>query len=201
MSQRSETDSLWFVRTLVRDLTGDGTPDTLALRAFGQRSDSLTISFTITSGGAEVFRESWGSSYELIDPPLPPNPPLAAVDSLMRKRLEAEFTNVHVEDFDKSAFASAWTPGGDNCQGDPRDCISWNQRYTQSGGPKPSEDPSVYYRRLRAMPFDTAEVEAIAADMLQNTKSQITLSYGYETTTTIAWSTKAHRFFTLNSCC
>jgi len=89
----------------VQDLTGDGAPDTLALRAFGHRGDSLNIAFTITSRGAEVFRESWTSSYELIDPPLPPNPPLATVDSYIRGQLKAEFGHVHIEPFDTSAFS------------------------------------------------------------------------------------------------
>src|SRR2546426_7617174 len=47
-----------------------------------------TTLFRSVTGGREVFRTTWSSRAELIDPPFSPNPPRATVDSFMRARLE-----------------------------------------------------------------------------------------------------------------
>lgn len=55
----------WYDRTRRLDLTGDGRPDDVRLRAAGARVDSLQVSLVFVVGGAERLREEWGSGYEL----------------------------------------------------------------------------------------------------------------------------------------
>src|SRR5437867_170316 len=110
---------VWYERLLERDITGDGRTDSLFLRGYGRRGDSLGIVFAIVTGGREVFRTTWSSRAELIDPPLSPNPPRATVDSFMRARLDAFFTGLRMSPLDTSSFR-ALAPA--DCPRDVADC-------------------------------------------------------------------------------
>jgi hypothetical protein len=59
----------WYDKQRVMDLTDDGTPDTLRLRAFGARADSSNVLLSIHSGGQTIWRIGWDTPYSLVDGP------------------------------------------------------------------------------------------------------------------------------------
>ncbi len=111
---------LWYKHVLQRDVTGDGRAESLVLRAYGTRGDSLQILFTIMSGGDEVFRTTWQSESELVDPPLPSTPSRAALDSFMRVRLDAFFNRLDISSVDTSAIGNGSKPS--DCPNNAADC-------------------------------------------------------------------------------
>lgn len=98
----------WLTRQRVIDFTGDGVPDTVRLRAVGPTADSLAISLTFRSDGAERWREEWASEYELVDPP--PLSDEAARAEYVRKRLDRTVASVQVEPFDSSDYVTMADP-------------------------------------------------------------------------------------------
>src|SRR5690349_12153997 len=118
----AQAQPLWFRRVMMRDVTGDGQPDSLILSAFGTHSDSLKIAFTIVSKGSEVFRESWHSDDELVDPPFPPHPPVGVVDSFMRATLDSFFSHTEIAPFDSADVNSRFGPS--DCPIDAPGCDS-----------------------------------------------------------------------------
>ena len=161
-SDTTQGRRLWYERFVERDVTDDGRADTLLLRAYGTRGDSLRMLFVIVTEGREVFRATWLSGSDLIGAPLPPNPPRAVVDSYMRSTLDGFFNHLTLAPLDTS---STWGLGSTDCREGPAEC------------------------------------RAIEADIRRNTKYQLHVAYGYEANETIAWSTRAHRFFIIGGCC
>ena len=98
----------WFCAQREIDLTGDGALDTVMLRAVGPSSDSLLITLTITVQGREAWRERWGSSYELIDPPEFPGGEQDRAQ-YVKRRLHSWLDGVRVAAFDSTAYVMmAW---------------------------------------------------------------------------------------------
>jgi hypothetical protein len=200
-----ETDRpLWYERFRRLDVTGDGITDSLSLTAFGAHHDSLSIVLTFVSKGREVFRQEWGSSYELIDPPFPDSSPSSVVESFLRARFDTVLARIAVHPFDASSLEKPWTETEPACEEDIRSCIAWTLRDATvkvDWVTVHRDSIGVALQRLDQMPFDTAEVLAIAEDMRQHTRSQVHLSFGYESMMVVAWSNRAQRFFTLFECC
>lgn len=194
----------WYERSRLLDVTGDGVADTLSLRAVGTRTDSLAIALTFVSKGREVFRQEWGSSYELVDPPFPDSSPPAVVESFLRARLDTVLARIRVHPFDASSLEKPWTDTEPECMNDIRSCIAWElrDRTVRVDWDSVHRDSiGVALERLNRAPYDTAEVLAIAEDMRRNTHTEVVLSFGYETTMVVGWSDRAQRFFTLSACC
>ena len=198
----------FFDKRLIADLTGDGRPDTMRLRASGAQPDSLSIVFTIRSDNRELYRQSWMSADELIDPPEMPPDPGAARDSLarmMRARLEEVFRNIRVEKLDSARVVAPWEPGPGDCMESVRDCISWYLRYqaqrerrSRAGlSPEPAAQPEVsaFFRAIDSLPVDSAAVDSIVHDIATHTRVTASISYGYETSEELAWSRLRQRFF------
>ncbi len=199
---------VWHESSRVLDVTGDGIADTLSLRASGTVPESLAVALTFTANGREVFRQAWGSDYELVDPPFPRNTPREVVERFLRARFDTVLARIRLSPLRASSLDSAWTTVGDqHCQvgdEDIRNCIAWDLRWSAAriGWDSIHRDSiSAVYERIGRAPFDTVRVLAIAEDMRRNTPNEVHLAYGYETGMTVAWSQLAQRFFSLASCC
>jgi hypothetical protein len=175
-----EADSVWYHRVRLLDVTGDGRPDSLDLQARGRSSDSSVFTFRVIVDGKVAFTDSWSSAYELVDPPPEAATP-AGRDSLLRASLDTTLSRIRLRPIDPSDWSGPWSAAGDDCLGDPRDCVALELR--------------------RRGALDTAAVLRIATDMRRPDAVQFTLGYGYETTLNLAWSPSAQEVFVVYSCC
>lgn len=196
-------DSVWYHRVRLLDVTGDGRPDTLDLQARGRSSDSSVFTFRVIVDGTVAFTDSWSSAYELVDPP-PEAATLAGRDSLLRASLDTTLSRIRVRPTDPSAWSGPWTADGDDCLGDPRDCVALEFRrrsvlidWTRIG----ADTAEAVYERVTRAAFDTAAVLRIASDMRRPGAVQFTLGHGYETTLNLAWSPSAQEVFVIFACC
>jgi len=94
----------WFQQVREIDLTGDGKPDTVVIRAEGRSSDSLRVTLTFIVDGKERWRERWSSDYMLIDPPSFPDGETSR-DTYVREGLLRTLRGVSVEPFDATNYA------------------------------------------------------------------------------------------------
>jgi len=204
----------WHSVQLVRDMTGDGRPDTLTLEARGTRPDSLDVTFVIRGNGHELFRDAWNNADEFADERNAQPAKRISPDSLAR-RVRHEMDTF----FDAANFASAaslqsaptWPPVSFDCKGDPRDCIAFHLRYErgvaararrgQDSTPASTPEYGAFIDSLEHAPFDTAYVRRVVDEMRQRGLPAFTFSYGYETTRSITWSPMAGRFFPVFECC
>ncbi len=93
----------WFHAQRALDLTGDGRPDTVTLRADGPSSDSLVITLSLSVGAQERWHEEWRSSYMLIDPPEFPNGEISR-SAYIRQGLMRTLESVIVRPFDSTIY-------------------------------------------------------------------------------------------------
>jgi hypothetical protein len=200
--------NLWYEKTRLLDVNGDGRPDTVRLRALGHRADSLAITLSFLSGRDELYKTEWYSGYELVDPPLPKNPPTAVLDSFVRHRLDRVLADIELSPFDTTSLNKPWDKTT-QCAGDPGagllSCIIGEAMQEETAHVDWSKVPATAaIARLdstHALPFDTAEVIAIGTEMNARRLPNVTISYGYETTMILAWSERKHRFYVVESCC
>ena len=198
---------VWHEGSRVLDVTGDGVGDTVSVRAYGTVPESLAVALTFTANGREVFRQVWGSDYELIDPPFPRPATREVVERFLHARFDSVIAGISVGALDASSLDSAWTTvSAQPCHLDEdiRNCIAWELRENASGVDWDRihrDSIGAVMDRIGRAPFDTARVLAIADDIRRNTPHVVDLSYGYETGMTVAWSRLAQRFFVLSSCC
>jgi len=196
---------VWFSESRSVDLTGDGVSDSVALRAYGTLAESLDVDLSIYVGGEEVFRESWESGYELIDPPWdrPWNP--AIVDSFMRAQFHTTIQGMSASPLPTTMFVRpAVIPADKPWEEGPVDMIASAFQWGQAGvnfAQVPPDSVRAVTARIEQSPYDTAEVARIAADIRAKTPLIVLLSYGYETVLELAWSNRAKRFFVLSACC
>ncbi len=92
----------WYRHAVGRELTGDGRADSIMIRAWGPRYDSLRIVLSILVDGQEAYSTTWDSDYELIGAELIRGNP--ANDSLVRARLAATLKGVTREPLQKDDF-------------------------------------------------------------------------------------------------
>jgi hypothetical protein len=93
----------WYERSVRLDFTGDGRPDSVSLVAEGTEPDSLQITLRFFANGAEVYREEWDGSYEMVDvaDSLLVRP---RQDAYIRTRLDRALSSVVVEPLDEESF-------------------------------------------------------------------------------------------------
>ena len=186
-------------------MTGDGKPDTLIFEAFGKKPDSLEMIFRIRVNGREAFREEWNNSDEFRDPDESLPISRATVANKVRKEMAEFFAESNFRSSRELTFNPHWTGTGANCDGEPRDCISFYLRFERDSaqrrgnGLKPVPDNPTDYdafiHHVDSSPYDTALVERIGSEMQHGNALAFTYGLGYETTRTIVWSGVARRFF------
>ncbi len=185
----------WYSQTRALDLTGDGTLDTLVLRAHGPSSDSLTIVLSAVIDGDSVALETWQSSYELAMAPESVQTAGAARDAFVRATLESTLVGARTEAFADTSLNRAWIPRGENavCMDDAHDCIMRELRRELRDSASTVADA--------VAPFDTARAQRIVADLRTTGRLSLAYSYGYESTVKKAWSALTRRFYTVQYCC
>jgi len=169
---------VWHRVSASRDLTGDSRAEALQVAAFGTRSDSLHIVFTIADGGRELLRQEWESTsyfFGYKEYEAPADIPTAERDSVMRAQLEGFFRPQAFEPFDPAA---------------PEFSVE-NLR-----------EELVYC--LQPVPQASA-LDSLATTYWAklNERRPVVFAYskGYEAGFWIAWSSEAHAFLILWSCC
>lgn len=163
--------SVWYEKATERDLTGDGRPETLLLRALGSAPDSLIIRFTIEGTGGTLYRAQWLSSWYFFYYPEP-------LDSIPRETVERTVRR-HLEEFlSPDKF----------------------RRVRDEPGLTPEERElgdayalDYYAGRARA--------DSILQEMLDRNVPTFTYFSGYELIRTIAWSPSKGRFYVILECC
>ena len=185
----------WFADERAVDLTGDGQPDTARLQAIGPTVDSSQIVFTIRSGGATVYRNTWSSAYALSAVSEEGSRATPSADSALRSQLHAFLSKLKIEPLDRKELQQSWLNKTDDCSEDPRNCLALQllNDSTKKAG---------FTTGQSLVPlFDTATVNEIVADMLAHPVPVVSYTYGTESQAKIAWSPAKHRFFTLYECC
>ena len=198
-------DSIWYRAIDVRDLTGDGVPDTLILLAAGARIDSLRITFDIRSQGRRLYHETWLSTwYFQYDAPID-----SIAEPVKRTRvfhhLREFFRAENYAVLDTAGAGKPWKPTeGDD---DPRSTIAFNVRYehvldslTQAHVAQDSAESLVRRYALTA-PIDTQYIVRAWQDLVRRRPMTFTFFSGGEDTRTIVWSAIVRRFVVVFSCC
>ena len=201
----------WHQVVRAYHLTTDATPDTLSLQVWKNRpSDTLRVTLVIRGIGTELFRDSWIETYyggEPMDPSMTLERWLAA----MRATFDSFFDDSHFFTPSNYRPPENLVRGHDCSDPDPRGCIAWYAAYDavlarwKRLGRTPGKDVQSFYRALYddidAEPVDAADVNATWQDILAHTPAVFSMSYGYEATIRIAWSTRKHAFVKLFECC
>ena len=188
-------------RSVSRDLTGDGTPERLVLRATGPRFDSLAIALDIRDGRSSALLHSarWSSrdyfKYETTG-----DRSDSARAAVVRRNLD------HV--FAASAFVAPKTtfPGGRTETVDTAVVryhlleLDWRRAHGVADSmPTPPEAEAEIGQRRATSPALRARIDAVAAEL--RGRPTFTLFQGGELTNTIAWSDREHAFVRVFSCC
>jgi|GEM_PF-6977123 len=99
----------WFLQDRELDLTDDGRPDTVVLRAEGRSSDSLTVTLRFVVDGVERWHDEWQSDYMLIDHPEFPQGEVSRA-AFVRRQLQRTLEVVRVEPFDSTEYVQMADP-------------------------------------------------------------------------------------------
>lgn len=175
-------DAAWYSRVVERDLTGDGTREVLEVRAVGDSSDSLTVTFRILADGREIYAHEWPSRAYFGEDPGEEERRDAHVRSALARFFDRGFetvTNTHP--FMGAPLPATWRPSPQS--DDPR---QWIARALDESG---------------AGTGDLAEVQAIWDEMVERGTLGFAFSTGGEDRRRIAWSPRRGRFFVIWSCC
>ena len=193
------TDSIGIAKERAEDLTGDGVSEKLSLTARGPKVDSLRVQLEIRSANDSLlYASAWDSHFyfqyldrgEMSD---------AAVDSTVRRRLDAVLAD------------SAFRTGASGSAADTirasmmRDAIRYdiatNQLRTQHGLALGADLPPTAHDSINVMAaaVPRSQIDALFRE-LQGKKS-FTFFAGGEVTYSIAWSDREQRFVTIFSCC
>jgi hypothetical protein len=176
-------DATWFSRVVERDLTGDGTREILEVRAVGDSSDNLTITFRILADGREIYTHEWHSrAYLGPDVPTDTERRDARVRSALGEFFDRGFDPVTpTHPFMGRPLPAMWRPNPES--DDPREWIARALAAEERG----TADP--------------AEVNAVWDEMIGRQTLGFGFSTGGEDRRRIAWSPRHGRFFVIWSCC
>jgi hypothetical protein len=189
-------------RTASHDLTGDGAPERLVLRATGPRADSLAVVLEIRDGrnGALLHRARWSSREYFKYLPAVARSDSAARDELVQRRLDRILAD--------SAFVAPRTrlPGGRTETVDTATVryalleLDWRRAHGIADSmPTPSAAETELGRQTTTSPALRARTLAVAGEL--RGRPTFTLFQGGELTNTIAWSDREHAFVRVFSCC
>lgn len=162
---------------VVRDLTGDGRPETLRVVGVGRTIDNLNATLTIESSGRTVFRVT-----------LAPLTRTIGFDA-GRRTLSADEYRVWIEEFGQYFFAPEKFQR-------PAQFV---EGLRASAPGRVAEIPDVI-RRDRG-PDETREASAIWEEILESSVTIFTFSPGGDRIDAIGWSAQAGRFYRLLECC
>ena len=202
----------WYQVQHVRDLTGDGIPDTLVGLAFRTaRPDSFHFVVSIRSLGREVFEREWDDVYGA-----------GESGAVPRSQWMESLAHVFDHTFDEVNFVPAARYAREHhailnprsCQEeDPRECIAYEMKYQAAltrwnaegrglAGLGPGDTLLTrFFHDIHEEPFDTALVNRLWDDIRTHTPTVFLLSYGDESHEDVAWSPLERRFVTLFACC
>ena len=193
------SDSISIANERLEDLTGDGTPEKIALTARGARMDSLRVRLEIRSPGDSVlYASSWDSHFyfQYVERGSVSD---AAADSIVRRHLDAVLAD--------TAFRTVPTgPARDTIPAMMmRDAIRYDiatHRMRVAHGLQPgAELPRAAHDSVNmlAAAVSRADIDTLFRE-LRGRKS-FTWFAGGEVTYSIAWSDREQRFVTVFSCC
>lgn len=185
----------WFSAAREVDLTGDGKPDTLVLRALGPAADSLAVALIAVIDGDSIAIDQWASSYELVDPPDSVVASETARAAYLRSAFTTTLTRAQVRSFSDSTLDREWIPrsAGYGCMDDPHECLMQELR-------RELRD-STWRGDAAVAPFDTARARAIVSELRSSARAALRYSYGFESTVIKIWSPLSRRFYLLHACC
>ena len=117
---------LWYSIRAVWDMTGGGGSDTLLLEARGRRPDSLAMTFVIRGEGRVLFRDEYR---DWLDATPSSHASLDSLAQRVRRDMDAFFAAKNFESAATLPFEERWPPVSTDCDGDPRNCVSFWVRY------------------------------------------------------------------------
>jgi hypothetical protein len=170
-----DTSNLWFEHSRQLDLTGDGTPDQLILRARGTRPDSLIVRLLAVVDGKSITLDAWASEYELIEPPFPRD----TVPSVVGEYLRASFR----ETVDSARLQlDSLTP----------------QYFDERGSDCGLDFPGCLRAALGS---DSGRINEFQGQLTGRKFHLLSYNYGYETSITVFWFAPLKRFLGIYECC
>ncbi|MCZ6918104.1 MAG: hypothetical protein O7I93_15130 [Gemmatimonadetes bacterium] len=176
-------DAAWYSRVVERDLTGDGQREILEVRAVGETSDDLTITFRVIADGRDIYATEWDSrAYFTDDDSGDAERRDAQVRSALAEFFDRGFAPVtHTHPFMGTPLPEAWRPNPES--DDPREWIARELRAAGRGD------------------VDAAAVTAIWDEMVGRGALGFSFSTGGQERRRIAWSPRLGRFLVIWSCC
>ena len=178
-SVRETSAAPWWDKTIARDLTGDGRPESLRLMAYGQRPESLRVTLSISSvDHAVLYTISWPSAgYFAHEGP---------IDSISHSRLAAQVREELSGFFSDDAFGTV----GVVDSGDAVETIGHQVCV------KFSNDAFI---------ADSACPDTLARPLWKEMRRLRTVTFSFgsggEVSRTIAWSVPMRRFLEVFACC
>lgn len=177
LSVSLQSDVSQVLGVVVRDLTGDGRPETLRVVGVGRTIDNLDATLTIESAGRPVFRFT-----------LAPLTRTIGYDA-GRRTVSVDEHQVRLKEFGQQFFATEKFQR-------PTQFVE-GLRAMAPG--RVAEIPDVI-RRGRA-PDETREASTIWEEILKSPVTIFTFSPGGDRIEAIGWSAQAGRFYRLLECC
>jgi hypothetical protein len=190
-------------RTASRDLTGDGVPERLRVRATGARFDSLLVQLEIFDGrdGARLYTTRWSTrDYFKYEPAAGQPDSLAIRERVVRRNFDRILSD--------SAFIAPRTTLADGTTQTVDTAVvryhlqelDWRRAHGIADTlPTPSEAESQLGRQRVVSAAERARTILVANEL----QGRATFTYfeGGELTNTIAWSDREHAFVRVFSCC
>ncbi len=163
--------------TVRRDLTGDGVPEVLRLAGSGRTLDSLSVVFSIESGGQVVFADTFPLTRVVREPGIP------------GRMSDAQY-RAHLAQFGRSFFdAGKFTT--------PAQFLA---ELRESGSAHIAEIPELIGSERRR-PNDTASGETVWKEIQRAGVTIFEYSPGGDRVTAIVWSARDRTFYRILECC
>jgi len=155
------------------DVTGDGRPDALVIRAKGTKAESLAVRLLVVVNGKEVGLDAWYSDYDLIEPPFSRDTTEEVLAAYLRPKYERVLERITTSKEMVSASGLSET-GNFN------------------------SDSAAFF--TTALAVDSVSAMRFLHS-LPRKFTAINYSFGYETTATAVWVPEAKRFLLSYACC